>query len=1375
MFNSRRRRFRHRSSAAAEVQMMEPRILLSATVAEHDGVGYFLSETNGQVQRYDIEADSWMDPVDLTSGVGLPSAVHVDADGIYAAFGQTVYRYKLDGSNQTHLLDSPRTVDSIHSDGNLLFVYNGGGREQGAYSLNKQTNTVIDSPDFHPSQNFSSGASISPQNNRILARSTSVSPSDISYLSYNDEGEFLTSRDSPYHGDYLAASQTWTFPDGQKVVDDSGNIYSTDSLTHLANLKPQLDDVTFIGNDVALTLSSNQLTVFTSDLLPAGTYTLEHVGQEVFVNDDHAIVFRFEAGQWMSESVALSELSAPMAGTPVDPVGLAYTPDQIEVANDGTLLILNGVQQSIFRWDIEQQIYVDTIPLIGSPQRMAYSSVDDIIYLGYTDGLIRKIDLSADEPTEVPLITLSRGPAAIAVAGQYLFTPSVEHITIDSDGIVIGVEQRHLQRGSEYTWSAINQKFYFLRAGVSPIDLQSIEVNQDGETYPDLAIGGIGALRDSPLHNSSGFAGPVHVSPNGSLVLLGSGFLHNAVTLERLSTKLSNSTHDAAWLGDTLLTVRTHENGTQLQKWEGAAFLNTESVTWDETVHALVPVSHEHVVAVTIKDSIPQFRKLNADLEPASRPTRTLTLTLDRETVIESAGTDALEVTVTRVGDLSEPLVVDLASLTTSAVAVPSSVTFPATEESVRFFASVLDNDDANEIQTVQITATGRQYDVGTATVLVTDNELVIAESDGSTQVNEDGSTDTVSVSLATAPASSVFVNVIPEIDSQLTVTPAVIEFTADNWAQPQSVTVTGADDDELDGSQTATLSYTVDSERSDALFASTNEASVSVTTLDDERPAPVVTVPDDRRINPHVNLTWTGIPDAVEYDLWLQRAGDDAEPFRITVSGTSYQLEELGVGFYNFWVRGRLASSELSPWGYGRFTVDTIVAIHMQSDGVQDQSPEITWQTIPGATAYQVWANNSTTQQNGLINTEVSETAFQFEDLTFGNHQIWIRALGPNGFRGQWSPVAEHYVGPNNSPAPRATLIDRPEFSWNTIAGIEQFRIWISGPNGFRIDESGITTTTYIPTVDLAAGSYRWWVMPQTAEGGNGRWSSAGIVDVGGGVFGIEFIGEPTDSTPILQWQETEAAASYEVYIRHFEGGYQTKVYSDITQTSFQMPLLDDLEYEVWVRPFDAQGQPARWSQRATLTLTTATENIVVFFDRPEIISLGLPIETNWTAAEGAVSYDIFYFDLNDPSAAPIEIFGVTGTSHTPTNLADGRWGWAIRARTSSGGVGLWNRGLIDNTGRPVFYSAAEATTSVSNPSFVWTEVEGVDRYSLIITNLDTGETFLRDDHLTENRYRVESMHAGRYRLWIKGISDSDPTLGKWSTPITVTSNASG
>ena len=118
---------------------------------------------------------------------------------------------------------------------------------------------------------------------------------------------------------------------------------------------------------------------------------------------------------------------------------------------------------------------------------------------------------------------------------------------------------------------------------------------------------------------------------------------------------------------------------------------------------------------------------------------------------------------------------------------------------------------------------------------------VVFTESGGSTAVAEGGAGDTYSVALASAPTANVVVTVLA--NSQLTTSPAVLTFTAANYATAQTVTVGAVDDTVREGTHTATLAHTVAS--ADANFNNISASNVVVTITDNE-PASAIRAPAD-------------------------------------------------------------------------------------------------------------------------------------------------------------------------------------------------------------------------------------------------------------------------------------------------------------------------------------------------------------------------------------------------------------------------------------------------------------------------------------------------------------------------------------------------
>ena len=83
---------------------------------------------------------------------------------------------------------------------------------------------------------------------------------------------------------------------------------------------------------------------------------------------------------------------------------------------------------------------------------------------------------------------------------------------------------------------------------------------------------------------------------------------------------------------------------------------------------------------------------------------------------------------------------------------------------------------------------------------------ISVTVSGGSTSVDESGTTDTFDVVLSEQPATSAVVSLSSSDPGEVTVSPATLTFTTENWNSAQTVTVTGVDDGEVDSAQTVTI-----------------------------------------------------------------------------------------------------------------------------------------------------------------------------------------------------------------------------------------------------------------------------------------------------------------------------------------------------------------------------------------------------------------------------------------------------------------------------------------------------------------------------------------------------------------------------------------
>jgi hypothetical protein len=598
------------------LERLEDRRVLASSIVEFNDVGYFFDPNSPVVGRYDISRASWLEPITLQNANSGPLVAHVDANGIYAAFGQVAYRYDSTGASRTHLINLPTPITAIHSDGNVLFLNYSISLYARFVSINKSNNAIIDSVENYI--NALSGSSIAPTRNTIYGRSIGISPADITYVTYTDDGHFGFDRgDGPYHGDYPTASRTWVFPDESKVIDDSGIIYATSNLTYLNRLDP-IQDIDFFQLQLPFVLNGNEVTAYSRAFLPTGSVTLDAAASKIFVNADSVIVFFENATSefgYRTQIFPVFDFGPTDPNDPIDPTGLVYKPDWTAVSSQGIVLSLSKSNQSIFRWNPTTRLYEESIPLLGSPRYAAFAHDTETIYLAYDSGEINKIDLKQTSPREEPFYRLPGVALGLSMAGEYLFAVDDSgawhtHYVISQAGTLQSSRDWNYY-STEYVWNPTNRRMYFFRDDTSPNDLIYEAINSAGQLQPPV---------DSPYHDSNGWVHPIRISADGKSVLLGSGLVFDAQSLDRNPYGLANTVTDSLWFSGRWITIRSIVGIAQLQEWIGPTLELSKVKQFGagvaQSLHAL---TSKRMLVVTIpSDGIPAFTILDEQLEPST-------------------------------------------------------------------------------------------------------------------------------------------------------------------------------------------------------------------------------------------------------------------------------------------------------------------------------------------------------------------------------------------------------------------------------------------------------------------------------------------------------------------------------------------------------------------------------------------------------------------------------------------------------------------------------------------------------------------------------------------------------------------------------------
>jgi hypothetical protein len=235
----------------------------------------------------------------------------------------------------------------------------------------------------------------------------------------------------------------------------------------------------------------------------------------------------------------------------------SYTPDQVVQQGD-IVYLLSIANRRVYRWSIATGAYLNPY-VVGSnqgystmaPTAMAYSTGHQRLYLGYSTGAIRYIDVNAG-PAEVAFTTMPQGVSSLSNAGNFLLAQTVGGYSsgyiLNSSGAVTGQGGYYYGYSRETAWDPVYSRVYYTRDGISPNDLHYDEIDQ--------VTGEVTETNETPYHGSFSFNGPIRVSTDGERILLGGGDIYMRDGMTRQSS-LGKAITDAHWKDNVVVDVDT--------------------------------------------------------------------------------------------------------------------------------------------------------------------------------------------------------------------------------------------------------------------------------------------------------------------------------------------------------------------------------------------------------------------------------------------------------------------------------------------------------------------------------------------------------------------------------------------------------------------------------------------------------------------------------------------------------------------------------------------------------------------------------------------------------------------------------------------------
>lgn len=426
--------------------------------------------------------------------------------------------------------------------------------------------------------------------------------------------------------------------------------------------------------------------------------------------------------------------------------------------------------------------------------------------------------------------------------------------------------------------------------------------------------------------------------------------------------------------------------------------------------------------------------------------------------------------------------------------------------------------------------------------------------------------------------------------------------------------------------------------------------------------------------------LEWAAIRDRVEngasqnleqllesYEVWISDA-DLMKRIALHTDLTDTTLPlNLEPGNYFTWVRGVFADGTKGEWSARQKLEIQATAPRLLKEAIATAANQIDldWSATSNLSRFELQVTSPDGTETVLTASDLRKTSLQLiDELEPGTYFVRVRGFTSDDRPSAWSDPTT------------VTIAGRPEItkdgnsvSWAANAA-ERFEVWVSDSNNEQIFFSSNWQDAEVSDVleelnlkDRPAGQFKMWVRSTMSDGSQTAWSAPEVIYHGipdqvvletAGHFGLSEL-------PVIQWQQSDAIESYEVFIKRVgEAGAflrQDQLTEAVLQMTEQFPEGD---YQVWVRGALAGGGLTDWGPAHDFSVS----------DTP-ILSIVNNV-ASWTTELDASRYELWvnrYDEFGELlEARALHEREIIDSSFDLNSLADGNYGVWIRSVLNDG-----------------------------------------------------------------------------------------------------------
>lgn len=245
---------------------------------------------------------------------------------------------------------------------------------------------------------------------------------------------------------------------------------------------------------------------------------------------------------------------------------------------------------------------------------------------------------------------------------------------------------------------------------------------------------------------------------------------------------------------------------------------------------------------------------------------------------------------------------------------------------------------------------------------------------------------------------------------------------------------------------------------------------------------APTNVLATDGTYSDKVRVTWNSVPDATFYEVFRADSSSGTKSQLTITTGTSHDNNTGTAGrTYYYWVRSGNSNGHSAFSSYNTGWRAIPVPSNVQaSDGTYSDKVQVTWNSVPDATYYQVWRSDSSGGAKYFLRTSTSTTYYDTNATTGRTYYYWVKACSNRCSYFSFYDMGYRSTTLIQSKVFLPVIFNDQSGPSNIVSGIVTYKgIPVEGTQVLLRFDDGASWSTYDTTTTDINGKYSFTSLP--------------------------------------------------------------------------------------------------------------------------------------------------------------------------------------------------------------------------------------------------------------------------------------------------------